>query len=260
MMQDLNKIVFEEKLMFRFTENVINLWFEGLPKDVHFSLSFNKENPDINFHITREVDNPGNKPKYEVFVIARDICDDIGNDFGRYILYKTLNEFDVVKLNSTIVPRFISHDSIKESGFYFSVEEQLTVSASNFLKYRGKKELRIKTNAVNELEKLTQDELAFIELYEAAPEILEMNNETTQSGIIITDKDVHSVIYQNGKWYLPNNDFSLEDLLIGFCGEKLARELFYRMKKGITIVRKANSFAEVKHLYTRFRIIKTKTD
>lgn len=124
-MEDLNKIVIEEKLMFRFADNVLNLWFEDLPKDVHLSLSINENNPDINLHITREVNNPGNKPKYEAFVIARNICDDIGNDFGRYILYKTLTEFDITKLNSAVVPKFISHDNMKEHEFYFSIEEQL---------------------------------------------------------------------------------------------------------------------------------------
>ncbi len=257
-MQDLNKIVFEEKLMFRFTDNVINLWFEGLPRDVHFSLSLNTGNPDINLHVTREVNNPGNKPKYEVFVVARDICDDIGNDFGRYILYKTLAEFDISKLSSAITPRFISHDSMKEHDFYFSIEEQLTQSASNFLKYKGRKQLRIKNNAAEELEKLTPDELAFIELYNAAPEVVEVNNKLMQSGIIVTDKNSYSVIHYNGKWYLPNNNITLKDLMLGFCGEKLTRQLYYRIKRGLTIVRNANSFDEVKHLYKRFRIIKTK--
>lgn len=258
-MEDLTKIVFEEKIMFRFTDNVINLWFEGLPKDVHFSLSLNKNSPDINLHVTREMNNPGNKPKYEVFVIAKNICDDIGNDFGRYILHKTLTEFDVGKLNSTVVPKFISHDNMKKHDFYFSIEEQLTQAASNFLKYKGRKELRVKNNAVDELEKLTPDESAFIELYNAAPEVVEVNNEIVQSGIIVTDKDTYSVIQYNGKWYLPNSNFTLKDLMIGFCGEKLTRQLLYRMKKGITIVRKGNSFDEVKHLYKQFRIIKTKT-
>ncbi|MBL7723614.1 MAG: hypothetical protein JNK27_05670 [Chitinophagaceae bacterium] len=211
-------------------------------------------------HVTREVNNSGNKPKYEVFVIARDICDDIGNDFGRYILYKTLTEFDVSKLNSEVVPKFISHDNMKEHEFYFSIEEQLTQAASSFLKYKGRKELRVKNNAVDELEKLTLDESAFIELYNAAPEIAEVSGENIQSGIIITDKNSYSVIHYYGKWYLPNNNITLCDLMIGFCGDKLARQLFYRIKKGITIVRKANSFDEVKHLYKRFRIIKTKTD
>ena len=259
-MQDLNKIVFEEKLMFRFTDNVINLWFEGLPRDVHFSLSLNTDNPDINLHVTREVNNPGNKPKYEVFVIARDICDDIGNDFGRYILYKTLTEFDVSKLNSAVAPRFILHNTMNVHDFYFSIEEQLIQSASNFLRYKGRKELRVKNNAVEELEKLTPDELAFIELYNAAPEVVEMNVESMQSGLIVTDKDVYSIIHYNGKWYLPNNNFTPKDLMLGFCGEKLTRQLFYRIKKGIVLVRKANSFDDVKHLNKQFRISKPKTD
>lgn len=259
-MQDLNKIVFEEKLMFRFTDNVISIGgFEGIPKDVHFSLSINKNSPDINFHATREVNNPDNKPKYEVFVIARDICDDIGNDFGRYVLHKTLTEFDITKLDTTVKPRFISHDSMKGSNFYFSIEEQIRQSASGFLKYKGKKELRVKNNTIEELEKITPDELAFIGLYDTAPVLTEVDNENMQSGIIVTDENVYSVIRYSGKWYIPNNDITINDLIMGFCGEWLGRQLFYRTKKGIAIVRKANSFDEVKHLYKRFRIYRTKT-
>lgn len=243
--------------MFRFTDNVLNLWFEGLPKDVHFSLSLNENSPDINLHITREVNNPGNKPKYEVFVIARNICDDIGNDFSRYILYKTLTEFDVSKHNSEVSPKFISHDKMKEHEFYVFIEEQLTQAASNFLKYKGRKELKVKNNAVDELEKVTPDESAFIELYNAAPEIAEVCDENIQSGIIITDENYYSVIHYRGKWYLPNNNITLNELMTGFFGEKLTNQLFYRIKKGIAIVRKANSFDEVKHLYKQFRIIIT---
>lgn len=118
--------------------------------------------------------------------------------------------------------------------------------------------MRVKNNAVEQLEKLTPDESAFIELYDAAPEVVEVNDKNIQSGIIITDKNSYSVIYHNGKWYLPETNITLKNLMIGFCGYKLTRQLFYRIKKGI--VRKANSFDEVKHLYKRFRISKTKID
>ncbi len=253
-MQDLNKIVFEEIVMFRISDKVISIWFEGLPKDVHFSLSLNTENPDINLHVTREINNPGNKPKYEIFRIAKDICNDIGTNFGRYLLHKSLTVLDINKLNSAVVPRFISHESMKAHFFYFSIEEQLTQLASNFFKLKGRKELRVRNNAIEELEKLVPDELAFIELYNDAPEVEDFKNENIQSGIIVTDKNFYSVIYYNGKWYLPNRVTALEDLMLEFCGEKLTRQLYYRIKKGITIVRNANSFDEIKHLGNRFRI------
>lgn len=258
-MQDLTKISFEGGLMIRFTDNVVNLWYEGLPEDVHFSLSINKSSTDINFHVTREVDNPGNKPKNRVFVIARNICDDLVNDIGRHLLHETLSEINIAELKGTVSPRFISHSSIEKSNFYLSVEKEIMQLVPNFIKYRGKKELRIKNNVADELEKFTPNELAFIELYNTSLELIDIHIPGIQSGIIVTEESIYSVIHSNGKWYVQNNNITIDNLLISFFGEKLARQMFYRTKKAIVIVRNANSYAEVKQLDNPFRISKKRT-
>ncbi len=253
-MEGLNKISFEGKLMLRFTDNIINLWFEGLPKDVHFSLSINKNSSDINFHVTREVNNPRNKPKNDVFVIARNICDDLMNDLAKHLLHQTLTELDITEILETGNARFIPHSNFEKSDFYFSVEKELNQLASNILKPKGRKALKIKNNAAVELENFNTDATAFMELCNESVGLDEMQ----ASGIIITAEKVYSVINFNGKWYIPKSSLTINDFLISFLGKRLAEKIFYCTQKAIVIVKNASSFDEIRHLNKPFRISKKK--
>ncbi len=254
-MQDLNKISLEEQFMIRFTDNVISIGgFHHKHKDVHFSLSL--RSPRINFHATREIHNPGNKPKNEVFEVDISACDELVNDIGIHLLRQSLTELDISQIKGTISPRFIAHSSMQESEFYLSVENHLQKLASNFLKPVGKKELKIKSNAVDELENLTGDELAFIKLYNHSIEISEVKSSGIQSGIIVTESNIYSVIHSSGKWFITNNQITIENFLIGFSNEKFRQQLSYRIKKAFVIVRYANSYDEVKHLNKPLRLLK----
>ncbi|MDZ4810868.1 MAG: hypothetical protein SGI96_21745 [Bacteroidota bacterium] len=254
-MQDLNKISVEEQFMIRFTDSVISIG-GFLPKfnDVHLSLSL--RSPRINFHATREINNPGDKPKNEVFEVDISACDELINDIGIYLLRQSLTELDISQIKGTISPRFIAHSSMQESEFYLSVEKDLQRLASNFLKRVGKKELKIKSNAVDELENLTGDELAFIKLYNHSIEISEVKTSGILSGIIVTESNIYTVIHSSGKWFITNNQITIENFLDGFGDEKFKRQLFYLSKKAIVIVRYANSYTEVKHLNKPLRLVK----
>lgn len=59
-MQDINYFSLAGKAWIRFTEGLISVGFIDLPSDIHSSLSFSKNSEDINFHITRNINNPGN--------------------------------------------------------------------------------------------------------------------------------------------------------------------------------------------------------
>ena len=254
-MQDLNKISLEEQFMIRFTDSVISIGgFHPKFKDVHFSLSL--RSPRINFHATREIHNPGNKPKNEVFEVDISLCDELINDIGVYLLRKSLNELDISEIERTISPKFISHSNMQESGYYLSVENDLHKLAQNFLKPIGKKGVKIKSNVVDELENLTGDEIAFIKLYNDSMEVSQVKTSEIQSGVIVTESNIYSVIHWAGKWFIPNNQITIANFLTGFSDEKFKRQLSYCIKKAFVIVRYAKSYDEVKHLNKPLGLLK----
>src|ERR1700743_1741142 len=69
----INHISFEDSLWIKFSEELISFGHKGLPSDVHFTISFDPRNEDINFHITRNVSNQLNKPKITIACIHKEL-------------------------------------------------------------------------------------------------------------------------------------------------------------------------------------------
>ena len=127
-----------------------------------------------------------------------------------------------------------------------------------WVKFRGKKRLRINNKLTDELESLSPDKDKFIELYNDAIRVSTINREGISSGIIISDSHVYTVILFNNKWYAPNKELSFTDFVNGFFGNNLGKKIVLKTQDAIEIVRNANSFDEIKHLNNPFRIVKEK--
>ena len=84
------------------------------------------------------------------------------------------------------------------------------------------------------------DELQFLELYNTAKELDNIFAVDFKSGLIFTDHNALSAITINNKGYTSLWEISILDFLNGFFGVTPAKQLIYRLKRGIVIVRNAN--------------------
>lgn len=66
MIADINHISWEGTFRIWFEEHCTGIWWEGLPPDVHFTLSHRPQDNYVNLHVTRNYGDPRNKPKIEI--------------------------------------------------------------------------------------------------------------------------------------------------------------------------------------------------
>lgn len=71
MSTQIDNISINDVLWLRVQGHMISFRFHGMQEDVHFSISYNSNSPDINFHITRNTENADNKPKIEIARIKK---------------------------------------------------------------------------------------------------------------------------------------------------------------------------------------------
>lgn len=71
-MQVLNYISFASKMQIHFSDERVSIGLNTFQSDIHFTLAFNSNSPDINFHVSRNIGDPKTKPKSEVIRMKKE--------------------------------------------------------------------------------------------------------------------------------------------------------------------------------------------
>ena len=255
-MQDLKFISFASKLQLHFSNERISIGLDTFQPDIHFTLAFNSTNRDgskneyINFHVSRNIGDSKTKPKSEVVRMKKEAAEQLVEDFLRFLLHHILEPLDTEALQQrNIEPLcFISDTDFQESKFYASASSQFNQILSSVSEERRKGRFYVNNNLGEQLEKLSSDELAFIEYYHSGKPLAKVSNEIVETGKIVSDADLIAAINFYGQWYLPNNDVPINELIEKFLKPQLIFRIFYRFKRAIVAVRKAKTYKEIEHL------------
>lgn len=81
MNQDINMISINDDFWIQLLDGRISFRFKGLPKDIHLTVSFHPDRPDINFHVTREINVP-DKPQIKVVLIDKELLKQLETPIG----------------------------------------------------------------------------------------------------------------------------------------------------------------------------------
>lgn len=77
-MQDLKFISFASKMQIHFSNERFSIGLDSFKHDeadIHFTLAFNSNSPDVNFHVSRNIGDPKTKPKSEVVRIKKETAE-----------------------------------------------------------------------------------------------------------------------------------------------------------------------------------------
>lgn len=262
MMKDLKFISFANKVQIHFSNERFSIGLNSFKHDetnIHFTLAFNSNSPDVNFHVSRNIGDPAKKPKSEVVRMKKETAEQLVEDFSKFLLRHTLEPLDTEALQrkNTEPLHFISDTDFQESKFYNSVSNQFNQIISSVSEERRKGRFYVSNNFEDELEKLSPDELAFIEYCHSGKPLDEISNEVVESGKIVSDTDLISAINFYGQWYLPKDDVPIVDLIKEFLKPQLSFKIYYRFKRAIVAVRNASTFKEIEHLNKPVIIVKS---
>lgn len=248
-------------LMFwiRCAEKLISFSLPQLPKDVHFSISYEDRSPDINFHVTRNTSEDKNKPKIEVLRIDKQLFQAL----IPYITDSMLNQiFIPVKFKSWEKKSNYHYDEI----FYiplnsFSPRENSLVEAT-FKDYLSDK-IRIKNKTL----KLSGDIEAALQKLVHHPVLkglIKRNNwrrlprhfQENPSLIYISSRKFSGIgFYFNGQLYSFREGVSLEELLSPNMVAGLVKTITFKTYMAIARVSKANSYDDTRPFNNSMRLI-----
>ena len=258
-MQDLKFISFASKVQIHFSNERFSIGLDSFKSDIHFTLAFNSNSPDVNFHVSRNIGNPATKPKSEIVRMKKETTEQLVEDFSKFLLQHILEPLDIEALQKNAERlRFISDTDFQESKFYHSVNSQFSQIISDVSEEKRRGRFYVNKNLEKELEKLSPDESAFEEYYYSGKPLDEVSNEVVESGKMISDTEFFSVINFYGKWYLPKNNVDIIDLIKTFFKPKLSFQVMCRFKRAIVAVRNATTFKEIEHLNKPVKIVKSK--
>lgn len=235
--------------------HLITFGFKRLPKGTHLTLSFKNSDPDINFHVTKNSKNSNDKPQIKIAVIEKKHLEDVIHLIWFEIIDKVLLPLDINKLKakSNNYLRFISFESLRNSGFTSLVEQSLIKELSFSLKRKTR--IKFEGDVEKDFENVVVSEdlrESFLELISNLPEDFE---ESLDSGIILTDDEIVEVIIINGNWFTLRTDTKLVDILSMFINPQLAKCLIWKTKRAVIAVKHAKKYSDTKHLNMPIRLV-----
>lgn len=247
----------------RFGEGYISIGSDTyLPKDIHYTISFNPNKPDLNFHITKNVSDYENKPQIKICVIDKKFLFDEELILGMMlpIIFKELVPVDIEALKKTnndligFIPLKIYSEGETSEFFERKFSEELN-------KISTVKRNRIKIKG--DLEKSAKNFIKSDDIINSINEnIIELPSNPDAmpfGGTIVTgERQIHA-LFINGNWYeykeLRNMNF-----LDSIIDPSLVKSIRRKFMESLVHLKKAKTYQYTEHLNNPIRLEIRKKD
>ncbi len=251
-MSEINSISVNEIFWVRFESNSINLDFKGLPQNVHFTISFNPNSPDVNFHVTRNNGTQNDKPKIEILRINRQILDEDVEKLGFVLLGKALEEIPFSEIESAYFFPFGDEKSKSRKLIQNKMEEKFKDNMQ--MKRKGK--LKIIGEFESKLQEFAIDTEVLETILDDVVPIEEASVEHIQGGILIIDSVEIPVIRIHDKFFRMKK-LTPDEFLSVFLNPDVYKRLLPTIKKAIIRVKNSNSWAETQPYSKSIRLVRS---
>ena len=98
-MNNINAITVKDLFWLRFKRD-LNFGFQGLPSDLHFTISRHPNSSDVNLHISKNTSGIGRKPMIKIAVMDKQLFKDFEE-----MLYQTLGAFLFESVNIKLIKK-----------------------------------------------------------------------------------------------------------------------------------------------------------
>lgn len=259
-----NKVSIGDLFWFKVTSNLFNFGPKlGLQQDIHFSVSIPENNQYANFHLTRNIGEPKNKPQITICKIHKQELDKLA-EVVAFRFYKSLLEpvnLQDLKYELGGVIEYIPYQSLQDN----KTEEQVRNIFSNGLKNdiglkRKGTRFELRSGFEDRLEQmvLSPEMVSIVE--ESIVELKDNPDRTTGGGMVITSEGTIQLLFWNGQWYKMNFDHKPFDLFCSIvANDTLAHLLREKMSKAIEILKWAKTYQDTQQFDKPIRITLTRS-
>jgi|GEM_PF-2467782 len=238
----LNKLVIEDAFMIRTVENVTSIWFTGLHKKLHISVSHRAGDEFWNLHITKNEGDPTTKPKIGICKIRAEGLEEDFINFCRYFILQLLEPVDrSTRKNSYL----ITFTGLKSGKSFYRLRKGMQSTLRKCSKRVGKKEFRILTNAETEFTALATSREQQNRILSYLRRVPRRFRSKLESGILISEKECHGVIAVGGKLYKMKQGDEATAILLSMIHPNLRLGLLKKIHFAIPRLLWASTYAQV---------------
>ena len=239
-----------------------HLWsfgFKGLPKEQHFTFS-KKSDGGINFHLTKNIFDPENskkKPAISILDIDKEIISSDLNLLFFKMFSGILKEINIDEIKKNKASYFLKFDDLTNDNLCKENEQELINNFKEISKIRKKTRLKINNKWTEQVEKFTESENTLDLINRNIKQFSDIELEVIDGGLLLTEEDTLSVIKIYDRWYKIDENIKLIDIFKNLIGEKLAKIIYYKIKRSIVILKHVNSYKETENKYPPIKLTKT---
>lgn len=248
MEKPINYISVNDWFWFQIHPHLISFGSKQLPKDIHYTISFNENSPDINFHVTKNSNDAKTKPKIAIVVISKKDLDSLSDSLVRRMLKLTLKPFDIEdfrKRNRDKI-NFLSFEKIQNGELSNYIENELKEGFKPISKIKRKTRLKINGDIESHFESFATSTAYFDKLKENMTPLKIDKNLMIEGGIILSAKESITIIRIDENWFEINLPKSFTQIIASLTNETIAQKLTRRTKRAIIKLKHAKSYEDVK--------------
>lgn len=260
-MNKINYFKLNDDFWISLQNDIISFGFKGIPKNIHFTLSFNEKNEDINLHITKNSLDQFNKPQLKIFVINKKIILENSEQFLYSFLNGILEKIDVndLRCKSGYQLSFVSLKSIEKSENISTFQNEIFEYIRKINKSKRKNRLKIVENIGEQFEQFAND-ITIQNLIINNKITFESKSENTiESGIILTENESYFVVKIGVDWFKIRNDLKPVDLISILVDQNVANYIINKITVEVKLIETFNTFEESKKFSNPIRLTKIKT-
>ena len=236
MKDKLDYISVDKYFWIQFNANFISFGLHGVQSNIHLTVSYNIENPDINLHLTKNVADPDNKPKIEIFRINKELLEETIKNRFELLLSNIFVQVDTKSQNEK--PEYVSMDEIQEE------TERIIINSFTENDYKRKKrKLKIKADLETKFQQLSENP-NFKEFYKTKRRPLDTSDKSLQSGFIMTSENSFAAIKIDDRWYKFRDEQNINGLLKGIVDSETVTRIKWRFKRALILLKISQTFQD----------------
>ncbi len=234
--------------------HLVSFGFKWLPDNVHFTMVFDENKKDINFHVTKNT--TGNLPKPQIKILRIDrVFFNSDIEWAAFLLLdKFLAIVDIEELINQSQDKlyFLPFDNLNGSE---KVETKLIGDINTISKYkRNKTRLKLAGDVTATIKNFASSGDMRVIMLDNLIEVKSKSNIVGERGMIISGDNSISLIKINDEWYTFRMDLKPIDLLSAFIRLKNAKQLYWKTMRAIAATKLAQTYQEIEHLNKPFRL------
>ncbi len=237
----INTFSLKDHFWARFPGHMVSFTYEGMQADVHISIAFNDNSPDVNLHLTRNTSDASNKPKIEIARISKKELDEIAGYLPNLFFEKMLRpvrfkRFGRKKNRYHYGTYYLPYDNLEETEF-----GKLLYAEWEGLAFTKKNKVKINANLTSHFTKVIKEKGLEDKIAQKL-RWLPVKHQQNCSAFIVSKGFTGVALFIAGNWYTIRQDIDFKKLCCALMTEQLFKSLWFK-----TVM----AYARIRHLSSR---------